>query len=202
MIRAFRTLRAFVSLTPLALLAALCAGGVVSAAPAASPEASTVAGIAVPESMTVQGIPPISPEIAEALELLGNAQEAAHHLDDARRSYDDALAIRARHPDHPELAASAETGLAILLVDAGKPAAALPRLEHALALATANTDTESNDLADARIAVARALLALHRDRPRALSLLRDTRAALRPGIDTAIERKEIDRLLASAGDKP
>jgi dipeptidyl aminopeptidase/acylaminoacyl peptidase len=66
--RAFRTLRAVVSLAPPALLAALCAGGAVSAAPAASPAASTVAGIAVPESMTVQGIPPISPEIAEALE--------------------------------------------------------------------------------------------------------------------------------------
>jgi len=162
---------------------------------------------AIPDRLTALAIhrkldAPDAPEIAEALELLGNAQEAAHHLDDARRSYDDALAIRARHPDHPELAASAETGLAILLVDAGKPAAALPRLEHALALATANTDPESNDLADARVAVARALLALHRDRPRALSLLRDTRAALRPGIDTAIERKEIDRLLASAGDKP
>jgi hypothetical protein len=77
MIRAFRSPRALVPIVPIislaafALLAWLGAGGAVSATPSAltaPAAASTVAGIAVPESMTVQGIPPVSPEIAEALQ--------------------------------------------------------------------------------------------------------------------------------------
>src|SRR5262249_13540836 len=53
----------FPAVLSLALLGALA---VLSVPAAAAP--STVAGIPVPESMTVRGIPPVSPEIAAALQ--------------------------------------------------------------------------------------------------------------------------------------
>ncbi len=97
-------------------------------------------------------------------------------------------------PEHPDLA-DPLLGLCELGLKTGDAAAALVAAERALRL---RAEATANDLASARFAVARALVASGGDRTRALELARAARLALIPG---HAELPAIDRWLARHGQR-
>ncbi|HEU0032602.1 MAG TPA: protein kinase [Kofleriaceae bacterium] len=143
-----------------------------------------------------------APDLATSLERLGRVQRFAERPADAVRSFEEALAIRARDPKpRPGAQHEAELGLGGALVDAGRAREAVPHLEQALALAEqAGLFAAGTDVADAKAELAAALIALHRDRTRAIRLLRDARATY-VQIDEPHDVAEVDGMLAKLGAK-
>jgi tetratricopeptide (TPR) repeat protein/predicted Ser/Thr protein kinase len=93
--------------------------------------------------------------------------------DDARRDYDEAIAIDAKAlaKDDPDQA-SAQIGLAEVLLEQGKAKSALPLLERALVL---DKDLDESELAEPRLVLAQALWQTG-DRARSAELAKQARA--------------------------
>ncbi|MFN0249829.1 MAG: protein kinase domain-containing protein [Kofleriaceae bacterium] len=138
---------------------------------------------------------PDSRDLAMSLEWLGRAHQAAMRFDDAITAFTEARSIGQRHPDeHADY--YSEFGLGSVYLDAKQPAKALPHLERAIALRPTSGEYDPTELADARLGVARALVALGRDRVRARELLDAARTAFSSAdVDTA-KVAEIDAVLA------
>ncbi|MBK9757064.1 MAG: serine/threonine protein kinase [Nannocystis sp.] len=109
--------------------------------------------------------------LARALVLQGQLPEAAAH-------YQRAIAIleRAHGPDFPGLSKPL-TGQGLLALASAQPTRAIAPLERALTLASAQDPSE---LAELRLALARALWDSKNDRPRARALVELARAELLP----------------------
>ncbi len=140
---------------------------------------------------------PDSRDLAMSLEWLGRAHQAAKRYDDAIAAFQESRAIGQKQPDeHADY--YAEFGLASVYLDAAKPAQALPHWERAIALRPTGREYDPAELADAQLGLARTLVALRRDLPRARELLTASRTAFASadGVDAA-KVAEVDALLAN-----
>ncbi|MCX5743888.1 MAG: tetratricopeptide repeat protein [Proteobacteria bacterium] len=119
---------------------------------------------------------PKHPLVASTHAFIGDVLIAQHHLADARAEYQQALDIdqASLGEDHPELAYEL-LGLAEVELGLDEPTPALRHAERALVLREQHPGPPS-ELADARFAVARALLASHGDVARAVALATSARA--------------------------
>ncbi|QRN98503.1 tetratricopeptide repeat protein [Archangium violaceum] len=113
---------------------------------------------------------PEHPKTAYALTRLGNVLVALKRYGDAREKFERALALRKKvlGPEHPELALPL-LGLARLAQLRGKPSEAISLIERALGLAVGES------LAEAQLALARALWDSKQDRSRAVQLATQSR---------------------------
>ena len=136
-----------------------------------------------------------APELATWLERVGRVQRFADKPSDAIRSFEEALAIRARDPAPiGDAGFEAELGLGGALAEAGRAAEGVPHIETALA--NAESRKTASDVAMAKAELGGALITLGRDRARAIKVLREARAVMEP-----IDAAEIDRQLARLGVK-
>ena len=147
---------------------------------------------------------PDHPEIAGALNNLGNAYDDRREYDRAGPLHERALAIweKAYGPEHPYLG-NALTSLGSTRWHEGRHAEAIAALERALAIREGR-ETPREDLGETRFILARALWDGAGDRSRARELARlaaDDFGALGPG--RAAERREAEAWLESnAADVP
>jgi eukaryotic-like serine/threonine-protein kinase len=135
--------------------------------------------------------------LAGPLVALADVQLHAGKLDDARRSAVEAIAVFERTPTDDRYTAETELGLVELA--SRRPSEALTHLERAIKLLGTVDHADPTELASAQVGVARALLALGRDRSRALELLRTARTAYAATGHYADEQAEIATLLDRAG---
>jgi tetratricopeptide (TPR) repeat protein len=153
-------------------------------------------------SIQRRSLPADSTELAEGLERLGRIQCFADKPADAIRSYEEALAIRARIAGAtPDATFAAELGLGGALDQANRAVEGIPHLEKALAIAEARgLFGGATDVADSKAALGAALVDLHRDRARAIALLRAARSVY-VAIGEPHDVKEVTDKLASIGAK-
>ena len=120
---------------------------------------------------------------------------ALQHYDDARATVADTMRIlSARGPDRPEVY-TAELIRAMIELDAHRFDEALEHAERAL---VRSAKAAADDRATAQMVVARVLVALHRDRDRALALLAEARAVFER-IEDRHRLAEIDRVRTMLG---
>jgi len=135
-----------------------------------------------------------APALAQALQVVGRTRYARHELGDALRAFSEALRIHQASPGSDLFQDDAWLGECYLA--AHRPAEALPHLERALA-ARLGTQHDPAERARGESGTARALVALGRDRPRALELLRRARAVFAASEhDSAEQLGEVDAALA------
>jgi serine/threonine-protein kinase len=142
------------------------------------------------------------PEAARAHNTLGGVLRAKGQCREAREHFATALAIWEKKlgPEHQETTYAMLTLGSCELV-LGRPAAALALFERALAV-RAKEPGRAGQLAEARWQVARTLVVLGRDRPRALALAAEARDGYRQtGARHAADAEAIDAWLA-AGAPP
>lgn len=140
---------------------------------------------------------PDSRDLAMSLEWLGIAHQAAKRFDDAIAAFSEARSIGEKQPDeHADYYAI--FGLGSVYLDTKEPAKAMPLFERAIALRPITGDYDATELADARLGLARALVALKRDPARTRELLDGARTAYASadGVDTA-KLAEVDAMLAA-----
>jgi tetratricopeptide (TPR) repeat protein/tRNA A-37 threonylcarbamoyl transferase component Bud32 len=121
---------------------------------------------------------PEHPRVARSLSNLGGQLYLLGEYAEAARRYVRALGIFEKElgAEHP-LVGDLLPGLALSYVDDGRPAEALPLAERARALLEGH-DASPAKLAEARFALARALMATGTDPQRALALARQARDAM------------------------
>ncbi|HEU0032049.1 MAG TPA: protein kinase [Kofleriaceae bacterium] len=146
---------------------------------------------------------PGSTDVATGLETLAEVQYARGKLPEVIRALEEALQVYDQQPHVDELEVFHPVGsLGQAHLEAGNPRKALPYLERALALVSDADRADPIDRAEAQVMLARALIALHQDRPRTVELLRGARAiydaSKLPG--AADEAKQVRALLASIGE--
>ena len=119
-----------------------------------------------------------------------------HHTNEAVAEFTRALAIeeKALGPDHPNLAYDL-IGVANGEVEADKPADAVAHSERALQLRESHGSPPS-EVAEARFCVARALVAAHGDRARALQLATAARDGYRADPAQSDNAAAVERWLA------
>jgi eukaryotic-like serine/threonine-protein kinase len=106
---------------------------------------------------------PQHPVLSIPLTLLGRALTRLGRYEEAQHQLDRALALQQQPEEHAGLAEPL-TGLGLLQLARGRPAAAVPLLERALRLAPEEAATET------RFVLAQALWESKQERPRALEL--------------------------------
>ncbi|NVB76954.1 MAG: tetratricopeptide repeat protein [Kofleriaceae bacterium] len=139
-------------------------------------------------------------DLATALEAEGRTLQGLRRHDDAIAAYAEAGAIRDRSKDDdPGQRYYPALGIGLNELDAGRPERAIPHLERAVSFRVERTDQDPVELADAKLGLARALLAAKRDRARATRLLREIRTDL-AGAETGQDTlATADQLLAELG---
>ncbi|WAS90919.1 serine/threonine-protein kinase [Nannocystis punicea] len=140
---------------------------------------------------------PRHPHVAHTMSGLAVVHEMTGAYAEARALYERALAVReaALGSGHPAVAADL-TGLASVYLTERRPQEALPLLERALTIIDAYDGIQPRE-PEARFALARALVATHGDRARALAEARKAREGLREaGANATEQTAEIERWLA------
>jgi tetratricopeptide (TPR) repeat protein len=139
---------------------------------------------------------PDHPHVGATLDSLAVVLVKTGAYAEARALSERALAIqeRALGPEHPDVAMSLNSLAGIHLV-IERPRDALPLLERALAIYTAHEGVQSGEM-DAQLGLARALVATHGDRARALALAATARAGYREAGDIEM-LAEVEQFLAA-----
>jgi serine/threonine-protein kinase len=142
---------------------------------------------------------PDHPDVATSLNSLGVALHGVHRDDEALAAHRRALAIeeKALGPDHPNLAYDL-LGVGDGELAAGKPADALGHYERALQLRE-NHGSPPIEVAEARFALARALVAAHGAHGRAIQLATAARDAYRADPAQGANAASVERWLAKHG---
>ena len=138
---------------------------------------------------------PTDDDLAVALEGYGRVLQGLRRWDDSIAAYREAASIRATRGE-AEQSYYAEQGIALSLQGAGRHADAIAYFERAIAARTNVAGVDPTELADVQLGLARTLLALRRDRPRTLTLLRAARATYADRAADSTRLAEIDALLA------
>ena len=142
---------------------------------------------------------PEHPDVAASLNNLADLLRKEGADADAKVHYERALAIRERAlgPEHPRVATSLAT-LGELALERAEGAEALPLLERAVAIYDAQAD-DSGDALQARFDLARAIVATHGDRSRALAEAQTAAAGFRAaGASGAEDLAAVEAFIAAA----
>lgn len=117
---------------------------------------------------------PEYPYLSSVLVVLGQIRRAQHRLDEARALHEQALALgeKTLGPKHPELSFQL-VNLAKDFLALQRPADAVPLLERALGLWTGEGDALAADVAEVKLALARALWSDPSAHARAVQLARE-----------------------------
>lgn len=141
-------------------------------------------------AIRVKSLPADHADIAMSLVNLGHALQEIGRCRDAVVRYGEALVLEEKRfgAQAPALAEEL-TGLGECWVELGQPTSAVAPLERAVRLRENATgeDADAGDLAQSRLALARALVALNRDLPRAESLAKSAAPSLDAEFQPALE---------------